>query len=133
VSLAWAGFGDVLAVDMSRALDVYYDRAPILDATISTRTGTSRKQVTTAFVKLDFEGGNWRGNVGMQAVVQDQQATGVVINGTEPGAPIDPICVTKGADYLDILPSLNLIYDLAAVTGFASPPRAPWRGRAWTR
>ncbi|MBA4807102.1 TonB-dependent receptor [Brevundimonas sp.] len=112
VSLAWAGFGDVLAVDMSRALDVYYDRAPILDANYFDKNWDIEEQVTTAFVKLDFEGGNWRGNVGMQAVVQDQQSTGVVINGTEPGAPIDPISVTKGADYLDILPSLNLIYDL---------------------
>ena len=112
VSLAWAGFGDVLAVDMSRALDVYYDRAPILDANYFDKNWDIEEQVTTAFVKLDFEGGRWRGNVGMQAVVQNQESTGVVINGTEPGAPIDPISVTKGADYLDILPSLNLIYDL---------------------
>lgn len=112
VSLAWAGFGDVLAVDMSRALDVYYDRAPILDANYFDKNWDIEEEVTTAFVKLDFEGGNWRGNVGMQAVVQNQESTGVVINGTEPGAPVDPISVTKGADYLDILPSLNLIYDL---------------------
>lgn len=112
VSLAWAGFGDVLAVDMSRALDVYYDRAPILDANYFDKNWDIEEQVTTAFVKLDFEGGRWRGNVGMQAVVQNQESTGVVINGTEPGAPVDPISVTKGAEYLDILPSLNLIYDL---------------------
>jgi len=110
-SLDWAGFGDVLSVDLSRALDVYYDRAPILDANYFDKNWDIEEQVTTAFVKLDFAGGNWRGNVGMQAVVQNQESTGVVINGTEPGVPIDPISVTKGAEYLDILPSLNLIYD----------------------
>jgi iron complex outermembrane recepter protein len=112
VSLDWAGFGNVLAVDLSRALDVYYDRAPILDANYFDKNWDIEEQVTTAFVKLDFMGGRWSGNVGMQAVVQNQESTGVVINGTEPGAPITPISVTKGADYLDILPSLNLIYDL---------------------
>lgn len=112
MSLDWAGFGNVLAVDLSRALDVYYDRAPILDANYFDKNWDIEEQVTTAFVKLDFMGGRWSGNVGMQAVVQNQESTGVVINGTEPGAPITPISVTKGADYLDILPSLNLIYDL---------------------
>ena len=111
-SLGWAGFGDVISLDLSRALDVYWDRAPILDANYFDKNWDIEEEVTTAFVKLDFEGGAWRGNVGMQLVDQHQESTGVVINGTEPGQPIDPVSVTKGADYIDILPSLNLIYDL---------------------
>ena len=111
-SLGWAGFGDVISLDLSRALDIYWDRAPILDANYFDKNWDIEEEVTTAFVKLDFEGGAWRGNVGMQLVDQHQESTGVVINGTEPGQPIDPISVTKGADYIDILPSLNLIYDL---------------------
>lgn len=111
-SLDWGGFGEVLSLDLSRALDVYYDRAPILDANYFDKNWDIEETVTTAFVKLDFAGGNWRGNVGMQFVQQDQESTGVVINGTEPGQPIVPLSVTDGAKYLDILPSLNLIYDL---------------------
>ena len=111
-SLDWAGFGEVLSIDLEQALDVYYDRAPILDANFYDKNWDIEEEVTTAFVKLDFEGGNWRGNVGMQFVGQHQESTGVVINGTEQGQPIVPTSVTRGADYLDVLPSLNLIYDL---------------------
>lgn len=111
-SLEWAGFGDVLSVDLSRALDVYYDRAPILDANYYDKNWDIEEEVTTAFVKLEFEGGAWRGNVGMQFVDQHQESTGVVINGTS--GTIVPTSITAGADYLDILPSLNLIYDLGS-------------------
>ncbi|WP_445214770.1 TonB-dependent receptor [Brevundimonas sp. BR2-1] len=111
-SLGYAGFGSVLSVDLTRALDVYYDRAPILDANYFDKNWDIEEKVTTFFAKADFEGGRFRGNIGLQVVQQEQESTGVVINGTEPGQPIVPISVTRGADYTDVLPSLNLIYDL---------------------
>ncbi|RZJ00890.1 MAG: TonB-dependent receptor [Brevundimonas sp.] len=111
-SLDFAGFGEVLSVDLSRALDVYYRRAPILDANYFDKNWDIEERVTTLFGKLDFERGRFRGNIGVQAVLQQQESTGVVINGLEPGQPIVPISVTDGEDYTDILPSLNLIYDL---------------------
>ncbi|MDI1325290.1 MAG: TonB-dependent receptor [Brevundimonas sp.] len=111
-SLGYAGFGSVLSVDLSRALDVYYDRAPILDANYFDKNWDIEERVTTFFAKADFEGGRFRGNIGLQVVQQEQESTGVVINGLEPGQPIVPTSVTKGADYTDVLPSLNLIYDL---------------------
>ena len=110
-SLDWAGFGEVLSIDLMSALDVYYDRAPILDANYYDKNWDIEETVTTAFVRLNFEGGAWRGNVGMQLVDQHQESTGVVINGTN-GGPIVPTSITAGADYTDILPSLNLIYDI---------------------
>lgn len=111
-SLSYGGFGEVLSVDLTRALDVYYDRAPILDANYFDKNWDIEERVTTFFVKADFEGGRFRGNIGLQVVQQEQESTGVVINGTEPGQPIVPISVTEGAEYTDVLPSLNLIYDL---------------------
>lgn len=111
-SLGYAGFGSVLSVDLSRALDVYYDRAPILDANYFDKNWDIEERVTTFFAKADFESGRFRGNIGLQVVQQEQESTGVVINGLEPGQPIVPTSVTKGADYTDVLPSLNLIYDL---------------------
>ena len=111
-SLGYAGFGQVLSVDLTRALDVYYDRAPILDANYFDKNWDIEEKVTTFFAKADFEGGRFRGNIGLQVVQQEQESTGVVINGLEPGQPIVPTSVTEGADYTDVLPSLNLIYDL---------------------
>ncbi|RYG18027.1 MAG: TonB-dependent receptor, partial [Caulobacteraceae bacterium] len=112
-SLDFAGFGDVLSINIVDALDVYYDRATILDANYYDKNWDISEVVTTAFVKLDFEGGAWRGNVGMQLVDQNQESSGVIINGTNGGAVV-PTAITDGADYLDALPSLNLIYDLGS-------------------
>lgn len=110
-SLDFAGFGDVLSVDLTRALDVYYDRAPILDANYFDKNWDIEEEVLTWFARAEFEKGQVRGNFGVQVVQQSQESTGVVINGTEPGQPITPISITEGEDYTDVLPSLNMIYD----------------------
>jgi iron complex outermembrane receptor protein len=111
-SLDFAGFGEVLSYDLSRALDVYWDRAPILDSNYFDKNWDIEERVITYFAKADFEWGSFRGNFGVQVVDQHQESTGVVINGLEPGQPIVPMSVTEGDDYVDVLPSLNLIYDL---------------------
>lgn len=107
--LSFAGFGPVLSVDLARAMDVYYERAPILDANFFDKNWDISETVTTAFVKADFELANVRGNFGLQVVHQDQESTGVIINGLEPGQPIIPTSVTRGDSYVDVLPSMNLI------------------------
>lgn len=110
-SLDFAGFGNVLSVDLTRALDVYYDRAPILDANFYDKNWDIEEEVLTWFVRAEFEHGAIRGNVGVQVVQQTQESTGVIINRAAPGQPIVPISITAGEDYVDVLPSLNLIYD----------------------
>ncbi len=107
--LDFAGFGPVLSIDLSRALDVYYRRAPILDANYYDKNWDISETVTTAFIKADFETEYLRGNIGLQVVHQDQESTGVIINGLEAGQPIVPSSVTRGESYIDVLPSLNLI------------------------
>lgn len=111
-SLDFAGFSNVLSYDLSRAIDVYWRRAPILDANFFDKNWDIEEEVVTYFAKADFEWGDFRGNLGLQVVDQAQESTGVIINGLEPGQPIVPTQVTDGADYVDVLPSLNLIYDL---------------------
>lgn len=111
-SLSFAGFGNVLSYDLSRALDAYWNRAPILDANFYDKNWDIEEEVVTWFVKADFEWARLRGNVGFQVVDQTQESSGVIINGTQPGSPITPIPVTRGDEYRDVLPSLNLIYDI---------------------
>ncbi len=110
-SLDFAGFGEVLSVDLTRALDVYYDRAPILDANYYDKNWDIEEEVITWFARAEFEHGPVRGNVGIQVVQQSQESTGVIISRSAQNQPIMPIGITEGEDYTDVLPSLNLIYD----------------------
>jgi iron complex outermembrane recepter protein len=111
-SLGFAGFGSVLSVNLEDALDVYWDRAPILDANYFDKNWDIEEELLTGFVKADFRAGPVRGNIGVQVVEQRQESTGSVINGLEPGQPIVPMMRRSGAQYTDVLPSLNLIWEL---------------------
>ncbi|MEQ1707200.1 MAG: TonB-dependent receptor [Terricaulis sp.] len=111
-SLDFAGLGNVLSVNLPAALDVYYRRAPILDENFYNKTWEVREDVWTAYVRASFDAGPWRGNVGIQIVQQEQESTGANIRREAGGGPLVPVTVTGGADYTDILPSLNIGYDL---------------------
>jgi iron complex outermembrane receptor protein len=111
-NLGYTGLGNVLSIDLERALDVYWNRAPILDANYFDKNWDIEEELLTGFVKADFKAGPIRGNVGVQVVKQRQQSTGVVINGLEPGQPITPVMRTDGENYVDYLPSINLIWEL---------------------
>jgi len=111
-NLGFAGFGDVLSVDIGDAWKKYYNAAPILDANYYDKNWEITEEVTTFFAKANFQTGDLRGNVGLQVVKQSQASSGVVINGTEQGQPVVPTQINVKDDYTDILPSLNMIYDL---------------------
>ncbi|RHW17490.1 TonB-dependent receptor [Sphingomonas gilva] len=111
-SLGFVGFGNVLSIDLESALDEYWVSAPILDANFFDKNWDIEEEVVTWFAKANIDWGNLRGNIGVQLVQQNQKSSGVVINGLEQGQPIVPTLITEGAEYTDILPSLNLIYDL---------------------
>jgi len=110
--LGFAGFGGVLSVKIGDVWKKYYNSAPILDANYFDKNWEITEEVTTAFAKANFQVGDLRGNLGVQVVKQSQESSGVVINGLEPGQPITPTKIKAGADYTDVLPSLNMIYDL---------------------
>ncbi|MFZ5669421.1 MAG: TonB-dependent receptor [Pseudomonadota bacterium] len=107
-SLSFAGFGNVISVNLPAALNQYYRRSPILDANFFDKAWQISETVVTAYAKFSFENGPWRGNLGVQAVYQDQESSGSIIQ----GSPITPLKITDGANYVDFLPSLNVIYDL---------------------
>lgn len=111
-NLGFAGFGDVLAVKIGDVWKKYYNSAPILDANYYDKNWDITEQVTTFFAKANFQAGDLRGNVGVQVVNQKQESSGVVINGLASGQPIVPTRINAKDDYTDVLPSMNLIYDL---------------------
>ncbi|KAF0185254.1 MAG: TonB-dependent receptor [Caulobacteraceae bacterium] len=113
-SLSFAGLGSVLSVNLPAAMGAYYTLRPILDRSNFDKAWDLSEDVITGYTKFSFQGGPWRGNVGFQLVHQDQQSTGVRIQpaSAAPGAPIVGTKITDGASYVDMLPSLNLIYDI---------------------
>jgi len=107
-SLSYAGFGNVLSVNLPAAFDTYYTTAPILDANFFDKNWDVQENVITAFARANIDIGRLRGNIGVQVVRQEQESVGVIIQ----GSPITPLQIVDGADYTDVLPSLNLSYDL---------------------
>jgi iron complex outermembrane receptor protein len=107
-SLDYAGLGHVIAIDLPSALDVYYDTSPILDANFFDKNWDVMEKVLTGFAKVNIDSGRLHGNIGMQIVRQEQESSGVIIQGN----PIVPTPITDGATYTDFLPSMNLMLDM---------------------
>ncbi|GAB4193057.1 MAG: TonB-dependent receptor [Wenzhouxiangellaceae bacterium] len=80
-----------------------------------------REDVFTGFIRFDIDtlvGGTMplRGNIGLQVVHTDQTSTGFRVTGADTGSGIAAgtfIPVQDGDDYLKLLPSLNLILEMA--------------------
>ena len=113
-SLAWAGIPGVLTFDSLSALNQFYDKMP-LDTDVAQQDWAVREKQTVGFVRvgLDTELGKVpvRGNAGVQYVHVNQEADGKTNNG---GVITD---LHGGASYHDILPSLNLNFDLGNYVG----------------
>lgn len=109
-SLNFAGFGNVLAVNLRDALPTYYDKIVFINNSTFDKAWSIDEEVLTLRAKATFNSGNLRGNIGVQAVQQRQSSSGSVINATLTPRVVEPIQVSK--EYWDILPSLNMIYEL---------------------
>lgn len=113
-SLGFAGFGNVLSVNVPGAIDRYYDQRVFINDDTFDKAWTVDEEVLTlrgkATIDTNLLGLGLRGNVGVQVVSVRQQSTGSAINRTLSPRVVTP--VTDGANYTDVLPSLNLIYDL---------------------
>ncbi|MBA3862965.1 MAG: TonB-dependent receptor [Erythrobacter sp.] len=109
-SLDFAGFGNVLSVDLRTALPKYYDKIDFINDSTFDKAWKIDEEVLTLRTKATFNSGNFRGNIGVQAIHQRQESSGSVINATLTPRVVSPVSVTKG--YWDVLPSLNMIYDL---------------------
>lgn len=109
-SLGFAGFGDVLSVELHDAIPRYYDRITFINNDTYDKAWGINEEVLTFHAKATINSGNLRGNIGVQVVNQSQESTGSAINQTR--SPTQVIAVHKSKRYTDILPSLNLVYDL---------------------
>ncbi|GAA3902597.1 TonB-dependent receptor [Sphingomonas limnosediminicola] len=110
VSLGFAGFGSVLGVDIAKALDNYYDVVQLQDANHFDKSWDIKEDILTLKAKAVIDSGDLHGNVGVQIVRQKQSSSGLRINTAV--TPIQLINTDEGATYTDVLPSLNLFYDL---------------------
>jgi iron complex outermembrane receptor protein len=109
-SLGFAGFGNVLSVNLPEALPRYYDRSVFINNDTFNKAWAIDEEVLTLRSKATIDWGSLRGNLGVQVVEQRQQSEGSAINATITPRVVTPVNVSKS--YTDILPSMNLIYDL---------------------
>jgi len=113
-SLAWAGIPGVLSFDPIAALNRYYDKMPLDTDVAQQDWGVTEKQ-TLGYLRLgiDTQLGQVpvRGNAGVQYVHVNQEAEGKAVNN---GVITD---LTGGTSYKDVLPSLNLNFDLGHYVG----------------
>lgn len=112
-SLGYAGFGDVLAINLTDAIPRYYDQIVFINNDTFNKAWAIDEEVLTVRAKatIDTElfGLSLRGNVGVQVINQRQQSSGSAINAAVTPRVVTPVNVS--ASYTDVLPSLNLIYD----------------------
>src|SRR5258705_337574 len=109
-SLDFAGDWKVIDIDILDALSTYYDTTPVTDTAHYDKSWSITEDIVTGFAKANINSGDLHGNVGVQVVRQRQESKGLRINGTGVTTVLEPVDVTR--TYTDVLPTLNLFYDL---------------------
>jgi iron complex outermembrane recepter protein len=111
-SLSFAGSMNVLGVDVTKLVNSgnYYDVVQLQDANHFDKSWDIKEDILTWKAKANINSGDLHGNVGIQVVQQKQNSSGLRINTAV--SPIQLLNVEQGAKYTDVLPSLNLYYDL---------------------
>ena len=120
VAPAGASGFNVVTWDPRGSLGTVYQLAPKVDADILNKFWDVKERISTAYLMGDLDGSvyglPYRGNVGVQAIHTDQTGGGYQIdNGLCTGNTIETCPgkrVTDGEKYWDVLPSLNLSFDL---------------------
>lgn len=72
------------------------------------------ERIYAGYIKGDLEGENWRGNIGVRVVHTEQSSTGELtgVGGSQTSLLGNFDFVTVDRTYTDVLPSINLAYDL---------------------
>ena len=111
-SLSFAGDMNILGVKVTDLVNSgnYYDIVQLEDANHFDKAWDIKEDILTFKAKANIDSGDLHGNVGIQVVRQKQESTGLRINTAV--SPIELLDVQEGATYTDVLPSLNLYYDL---------------------
>ena len=111
-SLGFSGNMDILGVKVTDLVNNggYYDVVQLEDSNHFDKAWDIKEDILTFKAKANIDSGDLHGNVGVQVVRQKQESSGLRINTAV--SPIELINVDEGATYTDVLPSLNLYYDL---------------------
>jgi len=111
-SLGFASDIDVLGVQVDDLVNNgnYYDIVQLQDSNHFDKSWDIKEDILTWKAKANIDSGNLHGNIGLQVVQQKQESSGLRINTAV--SPVQLLNVTEGAKYTDVLPSLNLFYDI---------------------
>jgi len=111
-SLDFSGNMDILGVKVTDLVNNggYFDIVQLEDSNHFDKAWDIKEDILTFKAKANIDSGDLHGNVGVQVVRQKQKSSGLRINTAV--LPIELINVDEGASYTDVLPSLNLYYDL---------------------
>ena len=128
-SLAFGGIpGNLMAFNFFGVLGKYYDAPLFQSSNIPSRVWTVNEKITTAYAKLGINAATRipiHGNLGLQLVHAKQQSTGFYYDAVSQNY----LPYSAGKSYTDILPSLNLVFDVAHDTyvrfGFAQELARP--------
>ena len=120
VAQAGASGFSVASWDPRGSLGTIYELAPKVDADIYNKFWDVEERISTVYAMGDLEGElfglSYRGNAGVQAIHTDQTGGGYVIDKARCVGNTAQTCpaqrVTDGDKYWDVLPSLNLSFDL---------------------
>lgn len=111
--LGWAGFGQMLSYNVPSVIGSYYDRLPIKDENNYNKFWGVEETLQTGLARLDINTQAFnipiRGNLGVQVVRAEQSSSGYL---TRPGTPVTFEWFEVSQSYTDVLPSLNLIFDV---------------------
>lgn len=112
VSMSFAGDMNILGVDVTDLVDSgnYYDIVQLQDSNHFDKSWDIKEDIVTFKMKANIDYSDLHGNVGVQVVRQKQESSGLRINTAV--TPIQLLQTDDGASYTDVLPSLNLYYDL---------------------
>lgn len=114
-SLSFAGLPGGLSYNTVAVLDKYYDQMPARPDNDALNNWGVTEQQTTGFAKLSIDADlgpvPLRGNLGLQVIRMEQESEGVALSGTTTAA------IYGGDSYSDVLPSMNLIFDLNRYLG----------------
>ena len=120
VAQAGASGFNVASWDPRDSLGSIYELAPKVDADIYGKFWDVKERISTAYIMGGLDGNlfglPYRGNVGVQAVHTDQTGGGYVVDKARCVGNTATTCpaqrVTDGDKFWDVLPSLNLSFDL---------------------
>ncbi|WP_234413642.1 TonB-dependent receptor [Ideonella sp. A 288] len=118
VDLGFSGTGIIPAWNVPAVVAKYMTFSPDSKANyLIGKAWDVQEKITTSFLKANIDskigGMSVRGNVGVQIVHTDQSSAANYWDGSAPaGQEVKP--VSDGKTYTDVLPSLNLAFDLGA-------------------